>query len=183
MASAKYIPNFNSFGSSLPIGEDSSIFSKIKTAGSKLNSTTYIIIACVILLTVLGGLYYYYYVSPQMKAKYTPNSEHGQQDLNGGGSKDAELLFFFADWCPHCKTAKPIWNDLKSEYQNKTINGYHVIFTEINCSEETTEVEKMMNQYNIEGFPTIKLLKDGQVIEYDAKPSKETLTQFLNTVL
>ena len=30
---------------------------------------------------------------------------------------------------------------------------------------------------------SIKLLKDGQVIEYDAKPSKETLTQFLNTVL
>jgi hypothetical protein len=41
----------------------------------------------------------------------------------------------------------------------------------------------MMNQYNIEGFPTIKLLKDGQIIEYDAKPTKETLVQFLNTVL
>ena len=38
-------------------------------------------------------------------------------------------------------------------------------------------------KYNVEGFPTIKLLKDGQVIEYDAKPTKETLTQFLNTVL
>ena len=41
----------------------------------------------------------------------------------------------------------------------------------------------MMNQYNIEGYPTIKLLKDGQIIEYDAKPSKDTLNQFLNTVL
>ena len=98
-------------------------------------------------------------------------------------SKNAELLFFYADWCPHCKTAKPIWNDLKSEYQNKTINGYRVVFTEVNCSEETAEVDKMMNQYNIEGYPTIKLIKDGQVIEYDAKPSKDTLNQFLNTVL
>ena len=67
--------------------------------------------------------------------------------------------------------------------KNKTINGYQVVFTEVNCSEETAEVDKMMNQYNVEGYPTIKLLKDGQVIEYDAKPSKETLTQFLNTVL
>ena len=65
----------------------------------------------------------------------------------------------------------------------KMINGYKIIFTEINCSEETAEVDKMMNQYNVEGYPTIKLLKDGQIIEYDAKPSKETLTQFLNTVL
>jgi thiol-disulfide isomerase/thioredoxin len=92
-------------------------------------------------------------------------------------------MFFYADWCPHCKAAKPIWNDLKSEYENKTINGYNVVFTEVDCSEETAEVEKLMNQYNVEGYPTIKLIKDGQVIEYDAKPSKETLTKFLNTVL
>jgi protein-disulfide isomerase-like protein with CxxC motif len=58
-----------------------------------------------------------------------------------------------------------------------------VIFTEVNCTEESAEVEHLMNKYNIEGFPTIKLLKDGQVVEYDAKPTKETLTQFLNTVL
>jgi hypothetical protein len=30
---------------------------------------------------------------------------------------------------------------------------------------------------------TIKLLKDNQVIEYDAKPTKSTMEQFLNTVL
>ena len=78
---------------------------------------------------------------------------------------------------------QPIWDELKSEYKNKTINGYHVVFTDVNCSEETAEVERMMNQYSIEGYPTIKLLKDGQIIEYDAKPSRDTLVQFLNTVL
>jgi thiol-disulfide isomerase/thioredoxin len=176
MATAKYI-NFNQ---SLPIGEDSSsIFSRIKSAGSNLNTTTLIIICAVILFSIIAGFYYYYYMLPQMNAKYKPNSEHVAE----GTSNTAELLFFYADWCPHCKTAKPIWNDLKTEYENKTINGYKVVFTEVNCSEETAEVDKMMNQYNVEGYPTIKLLKDGQVIEYDAKPSKDTLTQFLNTVL
>ena len=68
-------------------------------------------------------------------------------------------------------------------YENKTINGYKIVFTEIDCSEESAEVEKLMNQYNIEGYPTIKLLKDGQIIEYDAKPSKEILVKFLNTAL
>jgi thiol-disulfide isomerase/thioredoxin len=179
MATAKYI-NFNQ---SLPIGEDSTgIFSRIKSAGSNLNSTTLIIIGVVVLFSILAGVYYYYYMAPEMKAKYQPNSERVQEGGNGNGST-AELLFFYADWCPHCKTAKPIWNDLKAEYENKTINGYKVVFTDVNCSEETAEVDKMMNQYNVEGYPTIKLLKDGQIIEYDAKPSKETLTQFLNTVL
>ena len=72
---------------------------------------------------------------------------------------------------------------MKSEYENKTINGYTVLFTEVNCTNESPEVEKMINKYKIEGYPTIKLLKDGNVIEYDAKPSKDTLEQFLNTVL
>lgn len=177
MSSGKYV-NFNQ---ALPIGESPSILSRIQSAGKNINNTTLMIIGVVILFAVLAAVYYFYYIAPQMKSKYKPNSEHIAKD--SAAKNEAELLFFFADWCPHCKTAKPIWNDLKSEYQNKTINGYQVIFTEINCSEETAEVEKLMNQYNVEGYPTIKLLKDGQIIEYDAKPSRETLTQFLNTVL
>lgn len=178
MSSAKYI-NFNQ---PLPIGEDSSgVFSRIKSAGSRLNTTTIIIIVSVLLFSLLAGFYYFYYVSPKLNTKYHPNREN--VPISSDNNSPAELLFFYANWCPHCKAAKPIWNELKNEYQNKTINGRTIIFTEIDCSEETAEVDKMMNQYNIEGYPTIKLLKDGQVIEYDAKPSKETLTQFLNTVV
>jgi thiol-disulfide isomerase/thioredoxin len=182
MSSAKYV-NFNlNQGSGLSAGDSSSgLLSRIKSAGGNLNTTTIVIIIAVLLFSILAGLYYYYYIAPKMKAQYHPNSEQVPLGTNTGNS--AELLFFYADWCPHCKTAKPIWNDLKSEYENKTINGYKVIFTDINCSEETAEVDKMMNQYSVEGYPTIKLLKDGQIIEYDAKPSKDTLTQFLNTVL
>jgi thiol-disulfide isomerase/thioredoxin len=178
MASAKYV-NFNLNPSSTM--SDGGILSRIKSAGSNLNSTTWIIIGAIILFSILAAVYYFYYAAPNSKTKYQPNSEHIIDKQSN--DKGAELLFFFADWCPHCKAAKPIWSDLKSQYENKTINGYKVIFTEVDCSEETAEVDKMMNQYNIEGYPTIKLLKDGQVIEYDAKPSKDTLNQFLNTVL
>ena len=175
---AKYV-NFNA--NSLPPlnNESSGIFSRIMTAGSNMSTNTLILIGAVVLFAVVAIFYYFYYVAPSA-VKYKPNSEH----VNTGSSGNtAELLFFYADWCPHCKAAKPIWNDLKSEYENKTINGYKVVFTDVDCSEETAEVEKLMNQYSVEGYPTIKLLKDGQVIEYDAKPSKETLTKFLNTVL
>ncbi len=175
---SRYININSAQSSSLPIGEGGS--GLFKTAGGYLNNT-WLIVGCVILFVILSIFIYFYFIYPQLNAQFHANSEHNTSDNQG--SKSAELLFFFADWCPHCKTAKPIWNDLKTEYQNKTINGYQVVFTEINCSEETAEVDKMMNQYSVEGYPTIKLLKDGQVIEYDAKPSKETLTQFLNTVL
>ena len=116
------------------------------------------------------------------KTGYTENNEITSKDGMTDG-KEAELMLFYVDWCPHCKTAKPEWEQLKAEYEGKTINGYNVIFTEINCTNDSQEVEKLMNTYKIEGYPTIKLLKDGQIIEYDAKPTKATLVQFLNTVL
>jgi thiol-disulfide isomerase/thioredoxin len=171
---AKYF-NFNA--NSIPSlnTESSGILSRI------MSSNTMIMIGCFVLFVAIAVFYYFYYIAPSMKPKYKPNSE--KMSLDSSNGKSAELLFFYADWCPHCKAAKPIWNDIKSEYENKTINGYTIVFTEVDCSEETTEVEKLMNQYNVEGYPTIKLVKDGQVIEYDAKPSKEALTKFLNTVL
>ena len=163
----------------LPIG-NSNFLTSLQTMGSKINYTYMIIIG--IVLAIVGAVIYFYFISPttETTATYHPNREG---DTGADDNKSAEMLFFYADWCPHCKTAKPIWDNLQIEYQNKTVNGYHIIFTEINCSTETTEVENMMNKYSVEGYPTIKLIKDGQVIEYDAKPSKETFDQFLNTVL
>lgn len=164
--------------------ESSGLLSRFKIGGGGLSTTTIFGIVIVVIFVLIGGFYIYSYLSSS-KAVYKPNREQVAMGANANDSQhpEAELMLFYVDWCPHCKTAKPVWEELKSEYENKTINGYPIIFTEINCTEETPEVEKMMNTYNIEGFPTIKLLKDGQVIEYDAKPTKETLVQFLNTVL
>jgi len=176
--------NFNNRGSNiLSAGaEPQSFFSTVKNKVSGINMTTFLII--ILVVSLIGVSYYVYLNFTQSKTIYKMNSEKKPLGSgSGGSSNEAELLFFYVDWCPHCKTAKPAWEDIKSQYENKTINGYKIIFTEINCTEETDEVEKMMNKYNIEGFPTIKLIKDGQVIEYDAKPTKETLVQFLNTVL
>ena len=163
-------------------GDDSSGFmSRIKNAGSAFNTTTILYIVAAIAFIAVAIFVYYQYVKPALNPSYTANREkmHGEDDAQ----HEAELMFFYVDWCPHCKTAKPDWEEVKAEYQNKTINGYHVIFTDINCTDESAEIEKLMNKYKIEGYPTIKLLKDGQIIEYDAKPSKDTIIQFLNNVL
>jgi thiol-disulfide isomerase/thioredoxin len=112
------------------------------------------------------------------------NKEGGFLDSSSKDtSKNVELFFFYATWCPHCKTAKPIWEQVKKEYEGKNVNGYNLIFTDIDCTTESPDVEKMMNTYKIEGFPTIKMLKEGQVIEFDAKPTKSNIEKFINTVL
>ena len=91
----------------------------------------------------------------------------------------AELYLFKTDWCPYCKRAVPVFESLKQEYQHKLVNGYRVLFRVVDCEQEP----KIADKFKIEGYPTIKLVKDDQVIEYDAKPEKEHLVQFLSTVI
>ena len=144
------------------------------------------IILAAILFSVAFSLFYYYYLGPKLKSlkpSFTANREHGSSDSSP--TKTAELFFFYVDWCPHCKTAKPIWDDLKTDPEVQTVNGYTVKFTEVNCTNETAVVSDM-DEFKVEGYPTIKLRRDGPdgpIIEYDAKPSKATLVQFLQAVL
>jgi thiol-disulfide isomerase/thioredoxin len=142
-----------------------------------LNWKTLAILIIVILLSIFGYYMYKNYTTEQTAFK--ANREH----VPKGQNAVATLMLFYVDWCPHCKTAKPEWDSLKAEYDGKQINGYTVVFVEHNCTNESDEVAQLMDKYNIEGYPTIKLIKDNQVIEYDAKPTKSTMEQFLNTVL
>ena len=170
----------NSFQpSGLNIGTQS-----FKNIYSKMSWTTIILYSLIIIGIIIFAYYLYKQVTNANKTVFNANREHMKTGgSNSDSNKQAEMILFYVDWCPHCKTAKPEWEKIKTEYEDKQINGYNVIFTEYNCTEETAEVEQLMNKYKIEGYPTIKLLKDNQIIEYDAKPTKSTMEQFLNTVL
>lgn len=135
----------------------------------------------IVVLTLCIFAYYTYKQYVNGKTLFHANRENVPSDENS--NKTATLMLFYVDWCPYCKTAKPEWDSLKSEYDGKMINGYTVTFVEYNCTNESEDVTSLMDKYNIEGYPTIKLSKDNQIIEYDAKPTKSTMEQFLNTVL
>ena len=161
-------------------GQQPSFLSKITPV---FNFRNIMIIALIIVLIVIA---YYIYKSQTAKpsaSAYRANTTAGYDPAQNSSGKEAELMLFYVDWCPHCKTAKPEWEQVKTEYEGKTVNGYNIIFTEVNCTNETPDVEKMVNTYKIEGYPTIKLLKDGQIVEFDAKPTKSNLEQFLKTVM
>jgi thiol-disulfide isomerase/thioredoxin len=169
-----YMPSLNSVGGNF--------LSKIRSNTPSLFSwTTLAIFVFLIILAFVAYSMYNSYISSILKPTYKANSEQMQKNSNNG--KEVELLLFSTDWCPHCKRAKPEWEQVKAEYEGKQVKGYTLVFTEVNCTNENPDVEKMMNTYKVEGFPTIKLIKESQVIDFDAKPTKDTLTQFINTVI
>lgn len=141
----------------------------------------YMLVLAAIVLLIMAIFYVHRtYLAPKLDPKYVANSEF----IDGDREQIAEVVLFTVDWCPYCKKAKPIWDEFEQEYTDKNINGYTVKFRTVNCTDEKNEdVKNILNQYKIEGFPTIKLLKDDQVYNYDAKPTKESLEEFLTTVI
>ena len=152
----------------------------LSTMKSKISLNAILLLVFVLVLVGLSIYYYYTYIAPKLSTKYSANSQPNYNDTSSG---KAELILFYVDWCPHCKTAKPEWEKVKQEYTGQSINGTPILFKEVNCTDENGEIQQMITQYKIEGYPTIKLLKGNQVIEFDSKPTQDSLKKFLNTVL
>ena len=145
----------------------------------------YIAIAFVVLAAISGIIYYL--ISSNMLPGINKFFQQAQgksvtadgEDAGGPGDKSAQLYLFKVDWCPHCKTAKPVFDEVEKELNGRPINGYVVTFKTVDCEAEPD----MADKFKVDGYPTIKLVKNGEVIEYDAKPEKDNILEFLNTVL
>ena len=135
------------------------------------------VIAALSIVFIMIALYTYRtYIAPN--SNYVANKEFANKKEEDS-IESADLYFFYTDWCPHCKTAKPVWNDLQEDIGTKKVNGKKIHFIAVDCEKDPETAEK----YKVEGYPTIKLVVGNQVIEYDAKPEFETLKQFLNVSL
>ena len=106
----------------------------------------------------------------------------GTEDLANDNRRvsNAEIIFFFADWCPHCKRAKPEWDNFKSNFENKTIGFYNLTCVDVDCTEGDSP---LIQEYSVDGYPTIILKKDGKRIDYDARINENNLKQFINEFL
>ena len=159
---------------------ESGVISNIR---SRFNPTALLVVAVILLFLGIAVYYYLTYYSKGKNVSFMDNSTNVVVEEGVEADGDAELIMFHTDWCPHCKSAKPVWEKIVNKYDGKVVNGYNVTFTDVNCTEETPEANEMMELYKVEGFPTIKLVKGDQVIDFEAKPSESSLDQFLNTIL
>ena len=94
-------------------------------------------------------------------------------------TKQCEMIYFYTTWCPYCKRARPEWDSFKEEWAGKKINGYLITFTEVDCDMN----EASANKYDVKSYPTIKLVKEGEVYDFDARPTTDSLTQFAVTMI
>ncbi len=111
-------------------------------------------------------------------------------DIANSNPEDGVLsiMIFRADWCPHCKNALPEWNEFKTEYNNRAINGYTISCIDVDCSDDKNpQSNAVREQYNVDSFPTVIATLndlDGKPlkVDFDAKVSKKNLEKFVESV-
>jgi thiol-disulfide isomerase/thioredoxin len=94
--------------------------------------------------------------------------------------KTATLYMFGTTWCPHCKTAKPVWDDYVRNNENLKVGNYDILFKSVDCDAEKNIADK----FNVKGYPTFKLERGpGDIVEFEAKPTHDNFTSLLQTSL
>jgi len=136
-----------------------------------------IALACILFSVVGYYAYEHYFVSKSDTSKYSDVANANRR------YRIVTIYFFNAGWCPHCKSALPEWNAFVSQYDKKVINGYEIKCVNVDCTEETAAVTTMINKYGIESYPTVKMEKDGKIIDFDSKITNTALEKFINTMI
>lgn len=136
----------------------------------------YFIVALTLIIFVSFGMLAY--------NRYYKNQLKPETDVANANRKRKDLFvyMFHVDWCPHCKNAMPEWNTFTKQYDNKEHNGYKIRCVGVNCTKETSEVTNYLNNYNIESYPTIKMVKDNNTIEFDSPIKSQYLEHFVDTM-
>jgi thioredoxin-like negative regulator of GroEL len=70
-----------------------------------------------------------------------------------------------------------------ASYDGKEKHGHEIQCVDVNCTKETPDIKDLLTEYNIESYPTVKMVKDGKTIEFDSKIKETTLEKFIDTML
>ena len=139
-----------------------------------------ILIFFLIILFIIASVYAYnWYIKPQIdKPEYADVANANRRE------KQVDVLLFSTTWCPHCTKAKPEWDKFSSKYNGKSINGHFINCKNIDCTNtDEPEVIALIQQYNIEHYPTVKMSVDNKIIEYEASVNEKNLETFVKTIL
>ena len=139
----------------------------------------YIITFVILVIFISVGIFWYNRNKSQTQNRFKDVANQNRRN------KQTNIYFFFADWCPHCKSAKPEWDAFKSQYDSTEINGYQIKCQEIDCSSDapSSQVKAAMNKFNVTSFPTVKLVRDEKTIDFESMITRTSLASVVNTML
>lgn len=82
----------------------------------------------------------------------------------------SKITLYYAEWCGHCQTFKPVWKNLKKDLDKNNIE-----YKEYEHSKNSNEISNA----NIQGFPTIRITRNNKTYDYEGpRTKKDILKEF-----
>tara|TARA_B100001248_G_C27327700_1_gene429837 strand:+ start:87 stop:590 length:504 start_codon:yes stop_codon:yes gene_type:complete len=97
-----------------------------------------------------------------------------EEEVNIDINQDKPIIINFnTEWCYYSKKFQPIWDDF-----TKKMKGKNIVVKDVKC--DISQNEPICAKYDIEGFPTVKLIKNNKVYEYNGRRTVDDLTNYIN---
>uniref|UniRef100_A0A6C0DEP6 Thioredoxin domain-containing protein n=1 Tax=viral metagenome TaxID=1070528 RepID=A0A6C0DEP6_9ZZZZ len=94
-------------------------------------------------------------------------------------SKQVVVCLVHANWCGHCQHLMPEWNKMEHNIKNnpKLSSNCKIVKIESEyVNKELPKYENMIKQkIQVEGYPTIFLIKGGQIQKYEGERTAEQI--------
>lgn len=149
------------------------LFFKSKQYGQVITKVLLAVFLMVIVTFVFSK-----YVIPLMDKKMRDNTSNANlRDVM------VDVRFFSVNWCPSCINATPEWGKFVDKYDKQKLNGFKINCINVDCTNDKDPmIIDTMSTYNIKHFPTIKIVKEKETIDYEGKVTLSNLEQFINSL-
>ena len=154
-----------------------------KLVSGMMNPKFLFIIVLLAIFISLAFFVYNKYVAPKLNPDFVPNKEFVQKDSD---VDEAILYYFRVDWCPICKNkSDPVIKELKEFYEKNPPPNIPLTFITINPEKDEGAAEGFEEKFNlnVDGFPSIFLVKGDKIVEFNANPTIDTLKDFIHAAL
>ncbi|KAL3901795.1 MAG: hypothetical protein SGCHY_000324 [Lobulomycetales sp.] len=120
-------------------------------------------------------------LEPSLKSEEPPADNEGPVKIVVGKNYESIVmdksrdvfLELYAPWCGHCKKLSPVWDEL-----GEFVKGSKIVIAKMDATENDLPLTA---GYEVEGFPTLKLIKaeTNDIVDYEGDRSMDSLIKFI----
>jgi glutaredoxin len=101
------------------------------------------------------------------KSKYLELKQKQLSKQTGGNNTKPTIILYKADWCGHCNKFKEVWKRMDK-------NKYDLI------TYDSEKDSQLIKDNEIQGFPTIIIVKNGIKTEYNGNRTEKDINNFIS---